>query len=31
MVNFLLNEKADIDYISVKSETALALAIQENI
>ena len=29
MVNFLLNEKADIDYISVKSETALALAIQE--
>ena len=29
MVNFLLDEKADIDYISVKSETALTLAIQE--
>ena len=29
MVNFLINEKADIDYISAKSETALTLAIQE--
>jgi len=27
MVNFLLNEKADVDYISAKSETALTLAI----